>query len=433
MLKYIELEHVGPAPAMRLDFAPRLNLLTGDNGLGKTFALDIAWWSLTLDWAGNQALPTEPRAGAPKIGFGAPEWPPHVYIPVSSTYDPSSQSWPVPSKADGQFEWVPAHVLVIYARVDGGFSVWDPIRCFRRWQGPGAPDGTPLPTADHFGTEDIWNGLNTSGKVTCNGLIRDWCTWQDRQNEAFRTLAEVVAGLSPDPQHPIRPGRPRRLSIDDAREIPTVELPYGSVPITVASAGMRRVLSLAYLMVWAYSEHRAAAALSNQPLAAHLVLLFDEVEAHLHPQWQRTFLPALLTVARRLAGSPSAEEAVQIIASTHAPLVLASMETEFDEGRDRVLTFETNNGAVSVRELPWAKQGDAVGWLVSEAFGLQQARSKEAEEAIEAAEAYMREDADALPPDLRTREAIHQRLVDVLADHDPFWPRWVVHTEKDGA
>ena len=43
MIDYIELKDVGPASSMRLDFAPRMNLLTGDNGLGKTFVLDIVW------------------------------------------------------------------------------------------------------------------------------------------------------------------------------------------------------------------------------------------------------------------------------------------------------------------------------------------------------------------------------------------------------
>lgn len=42
MLKRLELENVGPAPRMELNLAPRLNLVTGDNGLGKSFLLDVA-------------------------------------------------------------------------------------------------------------------------------------------------------------------------------------------------------------------------------------------------------------------------------------------------------------------------------------------------------------------------------------------------------
>ncbi len=41
MLKHLELKNVGPAARMKLDFGSRLNLLTGDNGLGKSFLLDM--------------------------------------------------------------------------------------------------------------------------------------------------------------------------------------------------------------------------------------------------------------------------------------------------------------------------------------------------------------------------------------------------------
>jgi hypothetical protein len=79
-----------------------------------------------------------------------------------------------------------------------------------------------------------------------------------------------------------------------------------------------------------------------------------------------------------------------------------------------------------VEQIPWAKQGDAGNWLVSEAFGLPQPRSREAERAIDAAEAFMR--GDTTPPDLDTREKIDAELRRVLAGHDDFWPRWLVGT-----
>jgi len=190
---------------------------------------------------------------------------------------------------------------------------------------------------------------------------------------------------------------------------------------------MQRILSLAYLMVWTWNEHLTASDLLNREPANRLVILFDEVEAHLHPRWQRTFMPALFEVVRILESDLN----VQVIASTHAPLVLASVETEFCEEKDRLFNFELQNGTVSVNEIPWAKQGDAVNWLVSEAFGLHQARSENAEKAIEAAEAFMRGDMNALPDGLSTKEAIHQELQRVLPGHDPFWPRWIVKTEDD--
>lgn len=50
MIKLLALQNVGPAPSMKLKFGDRLNLLTGDNGLGKSFLLDTIWWAMTRKW-----------------------------------------------------------------------------------------------------------------------------------------------------------------------------------------------------------------------------------------------------------------------------------------------------------------------------------------------------------------------------------------------
>jgi len=154
----------------------------------------------------------------------------------------------------------------------------------------------------------------------------------------------------------------------------------------------------------------------------------DEVESHLHPQWQRSIVPAILGVANGLNKNIE----TQVIATTHSPLVLASVEPDFSEAKDKLFLFSLKNGSVSLEELPWAKQGDAVNWLVSDVFGLKQARSREAEVAIEAAEAFMRGDNAELPPKLKTKNQINKELIRVLAGNDTFWPRWIVQVMEDG-
>ena len=126
-----------------------------------------------------------------------------------------------------------------------------------------------------------------------------------------------------------------------------------------------------------------------------------------------------------MPGSPSGTN----VMSPHlrgGTLVLASVEPHFDQDRDRLFHLDVREGAVELRELVWAMQGDALNWLVSEVFGLRQGRSVEAERAIEAAEAFMRGDGDANPEGLRDRSDIDAELRNVLAGQDPFWPRWVV-------
>jgi recombinational DNA repair ATPase RecF len=58
VLRRLTLEHVGPAERLELDFAERLNVITGDNGLGKSFLLDVAWWVCAHDWPQAPATPS---------------------------------------------------------------------------------------------------------------------------------------------------------------------------------------------------------------------------------------------------------------------------------------------------------------------------------------------------------------------------------------
>jgi hypothetical protein len=417
MLTRIVTQDVEPTD-LDVRLAPRLNLLAGDNGLGKTFLLDLAWWALTEAWAQHPAIPRRGEGVRPTIGCGFDE-------PVLDAGHGGVQSLEARFDFDEQ-RWVrsgaPGRRLVVYARASGGFDVWDSFR---------KPGDKALPSLEdiiaarcsHFTSDAVWDGLLLEDKtIRCNGLLRDWLTWQFQKPALFALFSRVLAKLSPHPGEVIVPGPPRRVSLEDARDIPTIVLPYGDVPVTHASAGMRRILALAYMLVWTWSEHTEAARLQNRAPLGELVLLLDEVDAHLHPTWQRVILPALFEVFPELTRSLR----VQVLASTHAPLVLASVETLFDPERDRLLHFVLRDGKIAVDDIPWAKQGDAVNWLVSEAFGLHQGRSREAERAIEAAEAFMR--GAPTPPDLDTQEKIHAELIRVLPGHDDFWPRWLVQT-----
>ena len=422
MLKELHLQQVGPADHFDVEFADRLNIFTGDNGLGKSFLLDISWWLLTRKWVEQPAFPqrlreeeivSENDASAQIEDEKIREKPPKITGIINtlkdmqeyqSYFDFSEQQW-------RNLQMPPLlKELVIYVRVDGGFSVYDPAR--------------KRDNAYNFNPDTLWNGLKLNGKVLCNGLIQDWVTWQNQPNKyPFQLFANVIKKLAPHPDESIEIGEPTRVSVEDVRDIPTVNLPYGNVPVTQASAGMKRILGLAYLLVWTWYEHKKASELRQQKSTNQIVLLIDEIESHLHPRWQRVILPAILDVACELQNSMN----IQALVTTHSPLILASLEPNFNLEEDRLFLFQLEDREVTLDEIPWSKQGDIVGWLTSEIFGLKQARSKEAEIAIEAAETWMRnDDMNAFPENLRTQTQIHQELQKVLPGHDPFWPRWIV-------
>lgn len=421
MLKELHLKLVGPAPKFDVEFADRLNIFTGDNGLGKTFLLDIAWWSLTNTWVEYPALPQRIRGEIPEINYLLLNELDTEPQSVINKFNFPEQRWQKDQNIVEKNQSNSKNNLVIYAHVDGGISVCDDAR------------RKPFSIVDslrlsyNFTPKSLWNGLESNdGKVLCNGMIQDWLNWQNQPDKLnFELLNSVLKKLFVSNEF-VAPGKPTRISTDDVRDIPTINLPFGNVPITHTSASMKRILGLAYILVWTWYEHKIASELLNQDPANQLILLIDEVESHLHPRWQRGILPALLEAINEL----NADLKIQVLATTHSPLVLASLEPIFDEEKDRLFIFELEGEKVSLDEFPWTKQGDTVGWLTSEIFGLKQARSREAEIAIEAAEAWMRHDnINVFPDNLRTPEQIHQQLIQLLPGHDPFWPRWIIKME----
>ena len=56
-LSYLEISGTGPTQDLVFEPAKHLTLITGDNGLGKSFLLECAWWALTGNWSGVPALP----------------------------------------------------------------------------------------------------------------------------------------------------------------------------------------------------------------------------------------------------------------------------------------------------------------------------------------------------------------------------------------
>jgi hypothetical protein len=419
MLKCLELRNVGPASHLALNpVAPRFNFLTGDNGLGKSFLLEAAWWALTRTWHESPAVPNSPEASISYSfdGLGKP----HVY---TSRWDIKKQQW---NRLSGR---PPNPGLVIYARVDGSFSVWDPARNYVLWQ---RADGGELesPPAYQFTTRSVLYGLRRTINLTgipqeeliCAGLIDDWTRWHDMNEKSheYRLLCRLLEKLGPEDQ-PLTPGNPVAPYFGDQRRIPTINMPYGQdVPITYAPAGVRRMTMLAYLLAWCFCEHQRACLQINQPLSSQIIVLIDEPETHLHPRWQRTVLPSLFDSIGSWNVASSDRPTLQFLVATHAPLVMASMEAAFDFKQDALWKLDLVDGVVTIARDDLHRRGDVNRWLQSDVFDLAQPTSREVERALREA-AMLCSQAD--PSDDQVRQ-IDQRLKALLPEMDPFYARW---------
>ena len=261
-LSYLELDNVGPTSKICVEPNNRLNIVTGDNGLGKSFLMECAWWALTGTWpdAPAQPLGTTKHTKA-SIAY---ELASETGIPVrkSVSFDPKQGIWPRDKKAPS----IPG--LIVYARVDGSYAVWDPVK---QYSSAGAPRNYV------FNRNEVWDGVPGS----IEGLMRDWVKWQSTPDKyPFSILENVLRRMAPPNMGELQPGQPIRM-INDIRDIPTIIHPYGEIPIINASAGVRRIITLAYLIVWAWHEHKVGAELAKAKPERRMVIIIDEIEAHL--------------------------------------------------------------------------------------------------------------------------------------------------------
>ena len=159
---------------------------------------------------------------------------------------------------------------------------------------------------------------------------------------------------------------------------------------------------------------------------SRMVILIDELEAHLHPKWQRTILPALMQVQELL----SDELQIQFIIATHSPLVMASVETIFNDETDRLFQIKLDHDQRNayLEEEEFVRYGQVNSWLTSPIFDLNQARSTEAERAINVAKRLQLQEQ----VDDAAVQIAHNELVRCLAQNDAFWPRWIYFAECHG-
>lgn len=130
-------------------------------------------------------------------------------------------------------------------------------------------------------------------------------------NPSIRKIINKVASIASE----ITEGFPIRfvgIGEDDTGLFPEFETPDGIVPLNVLSQGTQSIIhSLALVLIGFAEYHNFPKNIEERPS----ILLIDEIDAHLHPSWQRRFLPALIKHFPKM----------QIFCCTHSPLVLGGL------------------------------------------------------------------------------------------------------------
>lgn len=170
----------------------------------------------------------------------------------------------------------------------------------------------------------------------------DYRAYREKTPE-IRQVIDKIASISSE----ITEGFPMKfigIAEDKNGLYPQFETPSGIVPLDVLSQGTHSIIHTIASIILEFAEyHKFSSKFEKKPG----ILIIDEIDAHLHPSWQRRFIPAL---RKHLPN-------FQIFCSTHSPFLLGGLEA----GQIQLLQRDSD-GQITVS----TNQYDIKGWSFDE-------------------------------------------------------------------
>lgn len=163
------------------------------------------------------------------------------------------------------------------------------------------------------------------------------------KNPAIRVILDKIGSIVSE----ITNGFPVEFSgvAEDSKGLyPEFRTPDGKLPLNCLSQGTQSIIQWVGLLLIGYAEfYNFPKNLEKKPG----VVIIDEIDAHIHPSWQRRILPALSGNFPKL----------QIFCSSHSPLVLAGLKA----GQAHLLKRDNKRKVVVSRN-----ETDIIGWSTDE-------------------------------------------------------------------
>ena len=342
------ISNIGPFVDLEFEFDSRVNVFIGPNNSGKSTALwalgDTTVYPFTFPRKllhQNQEsyfelrmseTDSEPLHGQFPITRGSEHWPPESWQAFTANLEKVGYSQFIPAlrhstdfRSEGprsKQREEPEPRLRIEARNQGDLASSE-LKKRKVW---GAIDAHLVPDAAV---------MQKIIELHFRSFLKDQPVFRN----VIDKICEVASGITG--QFPIE-----FLGTDEDEHgfYPRFRTIDGPLPLNTLSQGTQSIIQwLAYLII-GYAEYYGY----PEDLTEHSgVLIIDEIDAHLHPSWQRRIIP---TLTRHFPN-------LQIFCSTHSPLMIAGLEA----GQLQLLRRDAS-GRVTVSR---NKEG-TVGWTADE-------------------------------------------------------------------
>lgn len=339
-VKALEIKGFRGIADLRLDFDPRLTVVVGENGVGKTSVLDAL--AIVLDQYVARFVKATPQKAerlrdtdvniatketSLSIAVDVPGRPPvhwllrkqqrtdRILQLKSSEFDDLNAL--VKAQVEARGEALDGETLMIY--YGQRRAVLDVPQRLR---------GGSQQTPDAAFSEALKLGhLN----------FREFVAWfRDREHDEIYSWMEAKSYYQPDKQlEAVRRAMTTATGLRDVyyRGTPSglhVWKPDGSsLRVDQLSSGEQTYLALAGDLARRLAMLNPNA---EDPLAAPGIVLIDEIELHLHPHWQRQIIPWLMETFTNC----------QFVITTHSPQVLGRVHA------DNIRVLKQENGRVEV-------------------------------------------------------------------------------------
>ena len=311
-LKRLELENIGPFDALDLEFDPEWQILLGDNGVGKSTILKAIAIALSGEKAAPYAgrfLRRDPDGSISKRGKI-----------VLETDNKTRYVTEIERSKDDDAELISRTARPLEA--EGWLAVGFPPLRTASWESPKGPEAD-LTKKSRPVAEDLLPLVKGDVDPRLDKL-KQWIVNQDYKDsksepgndgrgsphrelvvKLFRVIGTVTEGMTLNYEG-VEKGTNRILiKTDTGAEIPLEGLSQG----TISLIGWVGILMQRLYEVFDQDE---------DPTKRYALILMDEIDAHMHPAWQRTLVNHLKSIF------PNA----QFIATTHSPLVVSGMPIE---------------------------------------------------------------------------------------------------------
>ena len=343
-LAVVGLNNVGPFVDLRLELDKERNVFLGDNGVGKSTVLK----AIGMVLAGNDAqayaerlLSVDAKQGTITLEMSNGV---HHVVELKRTSSGAELRTVTARPMDtGVFAiGFPAIRTIPWTRVEPG-----------RVDGEGAPRSDDVLPLIAGGLDPRVDSLKAWLLALDGEIAKGNARLERVRDDFFRIAAALTTGLNIS-----------FLKVADKRLMITTD--DGPLPIEAVSQGTASLLSwIGVLLQRMHALYREL----DQPRDGPVLILIDEIDAHMHPGWQRGLLQQLKAEFGK----------AQFIVSTHSPLIvsglLGSQVKRFVRDRDgHVVTVPIDD---------YVTLGRADQLLTSRLFGLNTTVDPETEQAME--------------------------------------------------